>query len=273
MPDHVSLFQLAALFLAVGGVGGFLAGMLGFGGGILFVPALFFFLTGFHLDGDSAMHVAVGSSFVIIFLTGLSSAYAHYRRGSIDTNLLKSWGPFVVAGVLIGTMTAAFTHGETLRRIFATVALLLAVYMVSGYERREGAAPGFFTGRVQKAICVGVGAVAAMIGVGGAVMTVPLMTYIGMAMQRAAGTSAVIGLMISLPAAAGYILTGALSVEPLPPYSLGYVNLPAALSIAFAAALAAPIGVRLAHRLDKKALRLMFAAVLFAVSAKMFVSL
>jgi uncharacterized membrane protein YfcA len=265
--------QLILLLLAIGGVGGFLSGLLGVGGGIIFVPALFFSLSAMGFSSEYSMHIAVGSSLAVVLATGLTSAVNHYRRGSVDTVILRSWGPAIAGGVAAGTLVAAFASSAGLKEAFAVLTFVMSIYMALGSDRPAGSASRFLTEKVQRGVAGGIGLVSSMIGAGGAMMTVPFMNYIGVPMQRAIGTGAALGVAVALPGVLGYMLTGLFASGPLPPWSIGYVNVLTTAMIVPSSMLMAPVGVRTGHTMSKTVLRRVFAAVMMIVSIRMFMSL
>jgi uncharacterized protein len=265
--------ELVILLLAIGVAGGFLSGLLGVGGGILFVPALYFCLTSVGVDAGHAMHVAVGSSLAIVFATGATSATGHYRRGAVDMALVRLWGPFIVGGVVAGFLFASAVPGSVLKAIFAGLTLLIAFYMAFTGDREVTSASYILPLKLQRAACTAIGMVSSMIGVGGAILTVPLMSVIGTPMPRAVGTGAALGILISFPGMLGYMATGMLHSEILPPFSIGFVNLLAVGMIIPASMLLAPVGVKFSHTLDRRMLRRVFAVVLVIVSLRMFMTL
>lgn len=127
--DTLLLVQMSLLLLTIGAVGGFLSGLLGVGGGILFVPALVFCLSAMGLDDKHAMQVAVGSSLTIICITGATSAFAHWRRGSVDMTQVKMWAVPLIAGVGLGALFAGMVDGYILRFLFACITVLICGYM------------------------------------------------------------------------------------------------------------------------------------------------
>lgn len=267
------IIELSLMLLAVGAAGGFLSGLLGVGGGVLFVPALFFTFTSLGLDQTYAMHVAVGTSLCIVFATGSTAAIAHYRRGAVDMARVRFWGPFIAAGVVSGALFAGLVEGEILKKIFAVITFVIAIYMSIGRDKAAEETPRHIPLEIQKGVCAAIGVIASMVGIGGAIMTIPMMSYIGMNMQRAIGTASALGILISLPGALGYMLTGLFHLDALPPWSLGYVSVPALLTIIPTSILMAPIGVSASHSLPKILLRRIFAVMLVIVSLRMFMSL
>lgn len=261
------LAVLAAGLLFTGAISGVVAGLLGVGGGIVIVPVLYHILSSLDVDPGLRMHVAVATSLATIVVTSISSARAHYRRDSVDRDLLRHWAPFVLVGVLAGTATGGFVKGETLSLVFAAVAILVAVNMAF----RPNAAPvrhGLPRPGWQRLLAGGIGAVSAMMGIGGGTLTVPILGIFDYPIRRAVGTAAAIGLIIGVPGTAGYLYAG-LGVAGLPPGNVGYVNLIGFLLIVPASYATAPLGARLAHAVDTILLKRLFALFLFASALRM----
>jgi len=265
----LSVFALAIILIAIGMAGGFFSGMLGVGGGLIFVPALYYYFTSTGAGGDQAMHMAVGTSLALVMVTGATSAFWHNRRKAVDFHILKTWGPYIVAGVCCGTAFASVMSGETLKKFFAVVAVLLSVYMALSREPKDEQ-PHRMAPWLQKTICALIGTVASMLGIGGAVLAIPLMTYNGVPMRTAIGTGGAFGTVIAVPGMAGYVISGLAQGGELPSYSLGYVNLLALAVIAPLSFALSPVGVRVSHAMPKIALRRVFALVLALISIRMF---
>ena len=266
-----TLLTLAAVAVVTGIGAGILAGLLGVGGGIVIVPALYFALTLADTEPGLAMQLAVGTSLATIIFTSLSSARAHHKRGAIDTNLLKLWAPSILVGVVIGSIVGGLINGLVLIGVFAVVAALVALDMVFR-KIKPGAAERSFSRPVWAFFGVLAGAISAMMGIGGGTVCVPLLNFLGYDIRRAVGTSAAIGFIIGVPGAITYALTG-LGAEDLPPFSLGYVNLLAVLIIIPLTTSFAGVGVRIAHSIPQRALRLSFGLFLALTSIRMFVDL
>ncbi|MDP2148828.1 MAG: sulfite exporter TauE/SafE family protein [Parvibaculum sp.] len=265
--------DLILLLLAIGCMGGFLSGLLGVGGGIIFVPALFFSLSSLGFSEEHAMHIAIGSSLAVVMATGSTSAFSHYKRGGVDIALLRAWSVPIVIGVLLGAVVASSVKSAVLKEIFAGMTLIIALYMAFSKDRTDVVPLRFLTQAVQKFLAAVIGLVSAMLGVGGAILTVPLMSYIGLPMPRAVGTGAALGVAVAVPGVLSYMVTGFLSGEPLPPWSIGYVNLLTVAMIIPSSMLLAPLGVKVSHNMPRAMLRRVFAAVLMIVSVRMFLSL
>jgi len=268
MYETETLLTLAAVAAGSGIVGGILAGLLGVGGGIVIVPALYLALTLTGMDSALTMQVAVGTSLATIVFTSLSSSYGHYRKGAIDMGLLKLWSPSILIGVVIGSVLGGLVSGKVLIAVFATVAAIVALDMIL---RKGGgdSAPRSFAKPVWAALGVVAGAISAMMGIGGGTVCVPLLNFLGYDIRKAVGTSAAIGFVIGLPGALIYMGTG-FGAEGLPPFSFGYVNLFLAAVIIPLSTSFARVGVKLAHSIPRRALRLAFGLFLMFTSLHMF---
>lgn len=261
---------LVALLVATGAVAGVISGLLGVGGGIVIVPVLFFVFLGLGISESVRMHVAVGTSLATIIFTGYISARAHWRKGSVDTALLKSWGPWITFGVVTGTVVAGNVSGTVLTLVFAGVAALVAINMA--FKPAESARTRPLPGAPLKQVLAGViGGFSAMMGIGGGTLSVPILSFFNYPIRQAVGTAAAIGLIIAVPGAIGYAYFG-FGHPDLPPFSLGYVNLAGLLAIVPASMLTAPLGVRIAHAISPRALRYAFAVFLAVTSVRMVTS-
>lgn len=253
--------------MATGIVSGVAAGLLGIGGGAVIVPALSNALLLMGYNAEIVQHVAVGTSLAIIIPTGIMSARAHHKRGALDMNVFWLWAPFIVVGTFVGGLMAGWYSGDVLRIVFAAMAFIIAANIVFGFQTRlMGHLKGSsLTHRISGFV---VGYLSSLMGIGGGSLTVPTLVAFGESMHKAVGTSAAIGVAIALSGTAGFIISG-WGAENLPPLSLGYINLVALVLVAVLAALCAPFGAALAHRLDQKTLKYVFATFLVAVGLNM----
>ena len=265
--DLGQLLPLIAIAVTAGVAGGILAGLLGVGGGIVIVPALYFPLSTVGMDAAITMQVAVGTSLATIVFTSLSSGYGHFKRGAIDMDLLKLWAPSLLVGVVLGALLGGYVSGLILVGVFGVVAALVAIDMIFR-KTKDDPTPRGFPKSVWAALGVVTGALSAMMGIGGGTIGVPLLNFLGYDIRRAVGTSAAIGFIIGLPGAIVYALTG-LGAEGLPPFSLGYVNLAAAAIIIPLTATFAHVGVKLVHSIPRRALRFAFGIFLMITSLRM----
>lgn len=253
--------------MVTGVVSGIAAGLLGIGGGAIIVPALSNALLLLGYDADVVQHVAVGTSLAIIIPTGIMSALAHHKRGALDLNVLRLWVPFIVSGTFIGGLMAGLFSGDVLRIVFAIMAFVIAANIIFAFQTKlMGHLHGSsLTHRISAFV---VGYISSLMGIGGGSLTVPTLVAFGATMHAAVGTSAAVGVAIAISGTLGFIISG-WGAGGLPPLSLGYINLVALVLVAVLAALFAPLGAALAHRLDQKTLKYVFAAFLIVVGLNM----
>lgn len=264
LPD---LLFLTPILMAAGALTGLLAGMLGIGGGIILVPCLYYLFSSLDFPQNELMHMAIGTSHAIMLATAVSSSRAQWKRGNVDPALLRGIGPGILCGVVVATAVAARLESATLKMIFATVIAGLAVIMMLDAERFRllKKTPGKITHAFAGTV---IGGIAAILGIGGAVLSVPYMTQCRASIRQATGTASALGLFITIPATAGFVLIG-LDAAGRPPYSAGFVNLPAWALIAPFSVLCAPLGAKIAHGLPVARLRHIFAFIMILVSAHM----
>lgn len=257
------------LFLGLTGAGflaGIVAGLFGIGGGAVIVPVLYFFLGALGF-AETAQHVAVATSLATIIATSSRSVMAHDRHGAVDWDVLKGWSPWIVLGALFGMVLAAGMSGRALTALFGAVALMIALQFFFGRPDWR-LADDMATGAARSGLGISMGALSALMGIGGGTFGVSLMTMSGRAMHQAIGTAAGFGVAIGLPGTIAAIITG-WGKPGLPPGSLGYVNGPAFLLIATLTVTMAPLGAKLAHKLDGVVLKKWFGALLAIVAARM----
>jgi len=257
------------LYLVLGAVAGVLAGLLGIGGGLVLVAALAWLLPTQGVPVEAAMHVALATSLASIVVTGLSSARSHHRRGSVAWASVRWLVPGMLLGGWFGSGLAVTLPGEVLRWGVAGYCFVAAAQLLLGRERIRAAGAGDPRGVGLGIAGVGIGGVSALVGIGGGSITVPLLIWLGSAPVRAVGTSSACGVFIALASAAGYATLG--SAQGLPAGSVGYVFVPAALGVAVASVLTAPLGVRLAHHVSGLLLRRLFAGFLTAIGVSLLV--
>lgn len=269
--DGGMMVMFIATIIAAGVVGGLLAGLLGVGGGIVIVPVLYHILASFDVDEGLRMKIAVATSLATIIATSAVSIRSHRKRDAIDVSLLKSWGFPIFVGVVVGTIFGGHADGRILTAVFATVAMAVALQMAfktDGAKLRDG-----FPNHVVKGVSgFFVGSISALMGIGGGTLSVPILTAYGYDIRRAVGTAAAIGFIIAIPGTIGYALSG-LGEPDLPPFSLGYLNLAAALALVPLTMAFAPLGARLAHSIPRRALQLCFAFFLAITAVRMFYDL
>jgi len=256
------MLLLVAAMAATGAFAGLVAGLFGIGGGVVMVPAMYYVLSALGYQDDKLMHVAVGTSLAVIVATSMRSLAAHAKRDAVDFAVLRSWGPWIVAGTLLGSVIADQVSGRVLTGLFGGMALLLSAQFFFGrldWKLRDDLPGG--VARVGLAGTIGI--LSAMMGIGGGVFGVTLMTLCGKPIHKAVATAAGFGVAIGLPGAIGYIVNGWGS--NIVPWSLGYVNLPGFALLAGSAFFVAPVGARLAHDLPAATLKRFFAVGLLIV--------
>ncbi len=261
------LMPFVAGLLVTGVVSGIAAGLLGIGGGAIIVPALAVALGWLGFDGDVVQHVAVGTSLAIIIPTGIVSARSHHKRGAVDIEILKLWAPVIVVATLVGGLMARLYSGDALRIIFGVMALLIAANILLPFQERlmGHLKHSRLTHRISAAV---VGYISSLMGVGGGSLSVPTIHAFGATMHKAVGTGAAIGVFIALAGTVGFIVSG-WDAPGRPPLSVGYINIVALVLVGATAALCAPLGAALAHRLQQRTLKLAFAAFLCVTGLNM----
>lgn len=244
-----SALSSLGLALAFGGsFGGLMAGMLGVGGGIIFVPILFAILNVLDYPLALTMHISVASSLCIIIMTSISSVRAHHRKGAVDLEIVRGWAPWVVAGAIVGGLLARVLDASVLTGVFGVVALLAAANLMlpKTYDLKR---PAPTKGPGAALIASSISFISTLMGIGGGSISVPTLTAFGVPVHRAVGTSSAIGFFIALPGAIAFMISG-LGLEARPPFSLGYVNFVAVVLVAPLSVLFAPLGAKLAHAMD-----------------------
>ncbi|MGI9285898.1 MAG: sulfite exporter TauE/SafE family protein [Pseudomonadales bacterium] len=267
MEALIELLPFAGLMLATGVVGGILAGLLGVGGGIVIVPVLDTTLGIVGVDPAIRMHVAVATSLATIIPTSISSSRAHNKRGSVDFALAKRWGPVMFIGSVVGSLAASEVDSSVLAAVFGAVALLVAIKMLLPLENFT-LADDVPRGLAAHMLPGAIGGLSSIMGIGGGTLSVPVLTLLNQPIHRAVGTAALFGLMIALPGAIAFMITG-FNDARTPVGSLGYVNLIGFALISPATVWAAPIGAKIAHGLSKRQLGMLFGGFLLLVSCRM----
>jgi uncharacterized membrane protein YfcA len=257
-------------YLGIGIAVGFLAGLLGIGGGAIAVPMLVWVFGAQGLPAEHVMRLALGTSMAVILFTSFSSMLAYRRRGDVDWSVVRAMAPGILTGAFGAALAAAYIPARGLALIFAVLASYVALQM--WLELRPppsralpGAAGMFGAG-------AGIGIASSLFSVGGAFLTVPFLAWCNVPIRRAIGTAAGNGFPIAIAGTAGYVLQG-LRMEGLPPATLGYVYLPGLAIIAVASMALAPVGTRVAYRLPVKTLRRILAVIIGAMALRTLVTL
>lgn len=263
MIEPMLVLELVLLGLCTG----FLAGLLGIGGGMLMVPFITFILGTRGVGSDLAVKMAIATSMATIVFTSISSVRAHHKRGAVRWDIVKGLAPGIVLGAMLASLGVfAVLKGNWLALFFAAFVGFSATQML--LDKKPAASrtlPGT-PGLVGAGSAIGF--LSGLVGAGGGFVSVPFMTWCNIAMHNAVATSAALGFPIALANAAGYVVAGQ-SVQDLPAGSLGYVYLPALGVIACASVLMAPLGVKAAHALPVKQLKRVFAGILYLLAGYM----
>ena len=265
--DVQPMLTLLLTFLVLGALVGVLAGLLGIGGGLVLVASLAWLLPQYGIPKEAAMHAALASSLGSIVLTTLSSSLAHHRRGSVLWPTVAWLVPGILVGAWFGSRFAIALDGDVLKWCVAVYCILVSIQMAFSGTPDAGAPAVVPRGPRMVAAGGGIGAVSAVVGIGGGSLTVPLLTWLGVVPVRAVGTAAACGVFIGIGSAAGYALQA--PAGALPAHAIGYVYLPAAIGVAAASILTAPLGARLAHAISGLALKRVFAGFMVLVGIAM----
>jgi uncharacterized membrane protein YfcA len=261
--DFSVLIELAILGLA----SGFLAGLLGIGGGMIMVPFITAILSARGVNGELAVKMAIATSMATIVFTSISSVRAHHKRGAVRWDVVKALAPGIVLGAAVASLGVfALLRGATLALLFALFVGFSATQMFldkkpAAARQLPGAAGLVGAGGV-------IGFISGLVGAGGGFISVPFMTWCNVAIHNAVATSAALGFPIAISNALGYALSGH-QVANLPPYSFGYIWLPGLMIIATCSVTTAPLGATAAHKLPVKRLKRVFASVLYLLAAYM----
>lgn len=258
---------LIAELLLLGTFTGFLAGLLGIGGGMLMVPFMTFLLSQRGVDASLSVKMAIATSMATILFTSLSSVRAHHRRGAVRWDLVRGLAPgIVVGGLAAGAGAFALLKGQWLALVFALFVGFSATQMLLDRKPRPSRQMPGPAG--QAAAGGGIGFLSGLVGAGGGFVSVPFMTWCNVPIHNAVATSAALGFPIALAATAGYVI-GGWSLPPALPGAFGFLYLPALVLIAMASVLMAPVGARAAHAMNVRQLKRVFALLLYALAAYM----
>lgn len=262
------IFPIIAPLIVTGMISGFLAGLLGVGGGIVIVPILAFLLEISGIHTATPMHIAVGSSLAIIVPTSLISARAHTQLGNVDRDVIKRLGPFVFFGALGGAIVADNLDNASLKAIFGMLAVLIGIsFLVRVIVLREGLPALAGRGILGTAI----GLISSLVGIGGGSLTVPTLVSCGWTMRRAVGTSALMGLVIAIPGMVSFMIVGLGAAADLS-FSTGYIWWPAVIVIAAAAYSTTKLGAIFSSKIDQAQLRRVFGVFLMMVGGRLIYS-
>ena len=257
-------------YLAIGLAVGFLAGLLGIGGGMVMVPMLVLVFTAKGFPPQHMMHLALATALATIVFTSITSVRAHHRHGGVDWTVARAMAPGIVAGALATALVAGLIPNRPLAIFFTGFMFYAAAQMFVEIKPRAARHRPGRAGLV--AVGAGIGGLSSLLAAGGAFLSIPFLAWCNVPLKRAIGTAAANGFPIALAGTVGYVAQG-LRVPGLPEGSVGYVYLPALLLIVAASMPMAPLGARLAHRLPVRRLRVVLALMLLALALRMLANL
>lgn len=263
----VELVLLLPLLIVVGSVAGILAGLLGVGGGIVLVPALYFIFIQQNVSPASAIAIATGTSLMTIIPTSLSAIYAQHHRKNIDWSLVTKWAVGLFTGSMCGAALFSVTNNEKMTTIFGLIALVVAMNMLFNISSKITAdsLPSLV---IQRLLGFVVGALSSMAGIGGGTLSVPILTAYQLPVHHAVACASVYGFFIAVPSAiVMFFLPNTPSDAPLATF--GFINIAAVIVIVPLTVLFAPLGVALGQRINARVLKRLFAVFLFFTSLKM----
>ncbi len=259
------IFLLLLIITITATVAGFFAGFFGIGGGIITVPCLFYIFGSIGIDKSIIMHLAVGTSFAIIVPTAMMSVYTHYKHKAVDLSVLKSYGIFVVIGVIVGAFSASLMETKSLVLFFSLIIYLLALNLIFLKDKSkikikfsiiQRTVLGFF-----------VGFVSSLMGIGGAIMNVPILKFVGFTINKAIGTAASIGFLISIFGTLGFLITG-MFAEKSVPLSAGFIYIPAFLIFIPITIIMAKIGATTVHKIRRDIIAKLFGFFLIIIASR-----
>lgn len=255
-----------AFYLGLGLITGFVAGLLGVGGGLLMVPGLVWAFAQQGFAPDYNIHLALATSLAVIVPTSLSSLRAHHAHGAVDWSAVRRIAPGILLGTLVGSFAAAKLPDAGLKIFFTVFLFYAATQMLLGFKPPASRQmPGWLG---MSAVGTVIGLVSSWVGIGGGTLSVPFLTWCNAGLRRAIGTSSAIGLPIALAGSIGYVLAG-LGIQGLPSESVGFVYLPALFALALGSWLTAPFGARATHRLPVQQVKRIFAGLLYLLAVRM----
>ncbi|MGB7243529.1 MAG: sulfite exporter TauE/SafE family protein [Sulfitobacter sp.] len=265
--DAGLLMQMAIFLLVIGAFAGVLAGLLGVGGGIVLVPAFFYAFDLLGYQSPQLMQLCVATSLATILVTSVRSVLSHNKKGAVDWDVLRTWAPGIVIGAILGTLMVAQLRTTALQAIFGGLALLVGLYMAFGRASwRIGQVMP--KGALRAVLSPAMGFLSVLMGIGGGSFGVSLMTLYNTPIHRAVATAAGFGVLIAAPAVIGLLFVP-LAPAVRPPLTIGVINLPAFVIIIAMTLITAPIGANIAHKMNPKPLKRVFAFFLILVALNM----
>ena len=259
-------WQVVVELLLLGSVTGFLAGLLGIGGGMLLVPFLTLLLTARGMPAEHVVKMAIATSLATICFTSIASVRAHHARGAVLWPVVALLAPGIVLGSLLGAQLAKALPSQILALLFALFVGFSATQML--IDRKPKPSRELPNRAGMFAAGGGIGLLAALVGAGGAFVSVPFMTWCNVKIHNAVATSAALGFPIAVAGTVGYAIAGG-SLHDMPAGTLGFIHVPALLAVSAASVVTAPFGARAAHRMNMAQLKRVFSVLLFGLAGYM----
>ena len=244
---------------------GFFAGFFGIGGGIITVPCLFYIFGAVGIDKSFIMHLAVGTSFAIIVPTAMMSVFTHYKHKAVDFGVVKTYGIFVVIGVVIGTFFAASMNTKSLVLFFSVIMYLLALNLIFLKDKTKIKLK--FTLLQRTVLGFIVGFISSLMGIGGAIMNVPILKFVGYTINKAIGSAASIGFLIAVFGCLGFLISGIMIKTDIP-LSTGFINIPAFLIFIPITIVMAKVGATTVHKMKKEIIAKLFGLFLIIIASR-----
>ena len=251
-------------------VAGFMAGLLGVGGGIIMVPALYYAFTVLDFDIATRMHISVGTSLAIIVPTSIISAKTHMEHKAVDVNLVKSFGIFIVLGVIGGTFLAVNLRTSDFILFFSIMAFIVGLFFIF-FRDKFLENPKKIKDSIKNISGVAVGFISVLLGIGGGSLMVPFMRTFGYDIRKSIGTASAIGILIAISGTITMITGGEIINNISTPYTIGYINLFGFIVFVTVTMLMARIGAKAVYKIDKKLLSKIFGSFLIIVSIRSFI--
>ena len=268
--DVNEIINLLVVLSIAASVAGFMAGLLGVGGGIIMVPALYYAFTVLDFDIATRMHLSVGTSLAIIIPTSVISSKTHMEYDAVDFNLVKSFGIFIVLGVIGGTFLAVNLKTSTFVLFFSVMAFIVGLFFIF-FREKVVENPKKIKDSIKNISGIIVGFISVLLGIGGGSLMVPFMRTFGYDIRKSIGTASAIGFLIALSGTITMITGGKIVANINTPFSIGYINLLGFIVFVPVTMLMARIGAKAVYKLDKKLLSKIFGTFLIAVSIRSFI--
>ena len=264
------LINLLVVLGAAAAVAGFMAGLLGVGGGIIMVPALYYAFTVLDFDIITRMHLSVGTSLAIIIPTSIISTKTHMEYDAVDFKMVKSFGIFILFGVVGGTFLAVNLKTPALVLFFSIFAFVVGLFFIFVREKLMEN-PKKISNFVKNISGIIIGFISVPLGIGGGSLMVPFMRTFGYDIRKSIGTAAAVGFLIAVSGSITMITGGKIIDNVSTPFSLGYINLLGFIVFVPVTMIMARIGAKAVYKIDKKLLSKIFGTFLIIVAVRSFI--